>query len=129
MKILVQGSYYEDQNDEKFQKFKDSGRELGKRLAARGATIFVGSDREIDIDPYVVEGAESVEGTTKIVSYRSASWTTVPFLGRNFNNVDIIHQRVPDPWERATVHIVEQVDVVVVVGGGNSTMMVKWNGI
>lgn len=128
MKILVIGSFNESKQDPRFEEFKAAGRRLGAKLAAKGATIYVGSDRDIDIDTYVVEGAENVEGPTKIVVYRTDSWPDFPFVEKKKTsaNLDIAYLRVADPWERATIHIVEQVDVVVVVGGGKSTGNTGW---
>src|SRR6185295_13852135 len=84
----------------------------------------VGSDRLVDVDTYIVEGANQVAGRHTVVVYAPYEWPITPFLGRQSSlmNIDFDYWRVPGPWQHATNHIIRKVDALVVIGGGNSTL-------
>jgi len=60
MKILVSGSF-RDVDSKMHAPLRDAARELGKALALAGHTLLVGSENQDDVDPFVVEGFQSVD--------------------------------------------------------------------
>jgi len=60
MKILVSGSF-RDIDAKMHEPLRDAARELGKALALAGHTLLVGSESQDDVDPFVVEGFQSVD--------------------------------------------------------------------
>ncbi len=116
-----------DQNEEvrtAFESFQASCRQLGKQLAQKKTTIFVGSDRKVDADLYVVEGANEAGGKPKVVVYTPHNWPWPAFIEKwsTLGSIDADYWRVPGPWDKATAHIIRKVDAVFVIGGGNSTL-------
>src|SRR6188508_626463 len=60
MKVLVSGSF-RDIEVEMHAPLRDAARELGKSLALAGHTLLIGSENKDDVDPFVVEGFQSVD--------------------------------------------------------------------
>ena len=60
MKVLVSGSF-RDIDVEMHAPLREAARELGKSLALSGHTLLIGSENKDDVDPFVVEGFQSVE--------------------------------------------------------------------
>jgi uncharacterized protein len=131
MRVFVVGSVRYSENSS--EEIKTISREIGKALAEHHHTILVGSDSVRDVDPYVIEGANSVAGKHDVVVYcpsqarkQGADSNKVPFAGRRneLANLHIAHHREHGPWEVAGITAIRDADAVVLVGGGATTEMV-----
>jgi hypothetical protein len=66
MKVLVAGSLRGVEDQDRREQLCAAARELGKCLALAGHTLVVGTEDQEDVDPFVVEGFQSVEKASSV---------------------------------------------------------------
>lgn len=127
MKILVVGSTEYTGGKEVQGPFVEACKQLGASLAKANHTIVVGSDREQTADRHVVFGANEVEGRHKVLVIRPTSGAT-PFDGdrANLTKIDFSFRRSRGSWAVGRIYQIQEVDAVIMVGGGRGTAQVGY---
>lgn len=101
--------------------FEAACRELGAALARDGRTIVVGSATPGTADRYVLEGANSVEGSHPVVAIRPDDSQTLP-TSDEFPNLSITSRRRGQSWTVSRAYQINEADVVIALGGGGGTL-------
>ena len=131
MKVFVVGSVrYSETYAEKIMV---ASREVGAALATHHHTVIVGSDSDLDIDPYILEGTNTVLGEHKVTVYctsqtrtRNPDSTKTPYAQKKseLKNLHISYHKENGPWEVAGITAIRDADAVLLIGGGETTEMV-----
>jgi len=115
MKVLVSGSVRGiDNHDLRSQIYAAAG-DLGKCLAQAGHTLLVGSDDREDIDPFVVEGFQSVQKAPPVEVHLMKGAKSC-CSGKTIKN--LWHRY--DDWDVTVLEVVRDVAQGVIVIGGKT---------
>lgn len=128
MKILVVGSTeYTGGKEEVQSQFEEACKQLGASLAKANHTIVVGSDGKTTADRHVVFGANEVEGRHKVLIIRPTSGAT-PFEEdrAKLPKIDFSFRRSRGSWAVGRIYQIQEVDAVIMVGGGRGTAQVGY---
>lgn len=101
--------------------FEKACYEIGAAFALNGQTLVVGSAASHTADRHVLEGANSVLGIHSVIVIRPDDGRLGPD-SKEFTNLTFSRRRIGQNWTVARAFQIKEADVVVVIGGDQSTL-------
>lgn len=119
MKVLVSGSLRGIDDQDQRSRLSAAAAELGKCLALAGHTLLVGSEDREDVDPFVVEGFQSVEKAPPVEVHLMkgakacySGNTTVKNIWHRYNDWDVTVLEVVRDATHAVIVIAGRTGVI-----------------
>lgn len=103
---------------------RETARELGRALGDRGFRLIVYSSSDQFIEPHVVAGfADAAEGRSRAVTVKFPSDKEISFAEQaTYPGLFQLHPDHRDYWEASFYRSLAQVDGMLLIGGGRSTL-------
>jgi hypothetical protein len=112
-------------------RFFSACRALGRALAETECSVIIGSQSPNTADRYVVDGAASEEGITRVMVIRPETdpepYTKEAIRWRE--RLEFIHKTVKGSWDDVRIPQLEAADAVILAAGGTGTRLAGYMAI